>query len=253
MDRKLTIMIVEDDETACSSFKEIISKNDDLELIYTTNDSDIAHKNTDIMLLDVVILDLELHSGKGSGIDYLSRLSSLSYKPFIVVTTNNSSQITYKYVHENGCDFLIFKNESDYSEQKVINFILSMKNIIMNTSPKDTSKIESSYGEDKSTYISQIFNKLGISPKLLGYKYLRDAIILVSEGNDSNIYQILGKEYNKTSASIEHAMQNAINKAWNCSDTEALYQYYSAKIDLNRGCPTITEFIYYYADKLNSL
>ena len=45
-------------------------------------------------------------------------------------------------------------------------------------------------------------------------------------------------------------MQNAINKAWRTTDIEDLSINYTARISSEKGVPTMTEFIYYYADKL---
>lgn len=252
MNKTLTIMIIEDDEQACFNFKNIISKHHNLKLVFTTNDSKHALDKVKIFIPDVIILDLELHCGCGSGIEFLSKLS-ISPKPFIIVTTNNSSQLTYKFAHENGCDFLFHKNECDYSEEKVISFVLTMKNLILRYTKDNSSTNPSTEDDDKYSYIEEIFNKIGISPKLLGYKYLFDAIILVSEDSKDNLYSTIAKKYNKSNASVEHAMQNAINKAWNQTDTDILYKYYSARIDIKRGCPTVYEFVYYFATKLKKL
>ena len=62
----------------------------------------------------------------------------------------------------------------------------------------------------------------------------------------------IAKKYNKSSMSIERAMANAINKAWESSDIDDLEKYYTARIDILRGSPTIMEFVSYYADKIKS-
>ena len=48
----------------------------------------------------------------------------------------------------------------------------------------------------------------------------------------------------------ERAMQNAIHRAWKKADIEDLLKHYTAKVNSEKGCPTITEFICYYANKL---
>ena len=45
-------------------------------------------------------------------------------------------------------------------------------------------------------------------------------------------------------------MQNAIAKAWRTTPIDDLLKYYTAKISSDKGIPTITEFIYHYANKL---
>ena len=47
-------------------------------------------------------------------------------------------------------------------------------------------------------------------------------------------------------------MQNAIKSAWRTNDIDDLLTYYTAKINPNRGVPTLTEFIYYYANQITN-
>jgi hypothetical protein len=65
-----------------------------------------------------------------------------------------------------------------------------------------------------------------------------------------NICTTLGNKYSKTESSIERAIQNAINRAWKNTDIDDLLLHYTAKINSDKGVPTVTEFIYYYANKI---
>ena len=47
-------------------------------------------------------------------------------------------------------------------------------------------------------------------------------------------------------------MQNSINRAWSNQNPEELCKHYTAVINYERGVPTLTEFIYYYAAKLKN-
>ena len=47
-------------------------------------------------------------------------------------------------------------------------------------------------------------------------------------------------------------MQNAITRAWRSSPIDELLLHYTAKISQERGSPTLTEFIYYYANKIKN-
>ena len=66
----------------------------------------------------------------------------------------------------------------------------------------------------------------------------------------TNIYCILSEKYNKSKESIERAMQNAINRAWQTNNPKELSKYYTARIRSDRGVPTLMEFVHYYANKL---
>lgn len=143
MDR-LNILIVEDDYETCENFVKLMDKFPDINIIHITNDSSNALEQLNILLPDVVILDLELHIGSGSGLDFLSGINTMivSRIPYILVTTNNSSQVTYEHARQLGADFIISKHQNNYSEEYVLNFIKMMKTAIQNkTKPSTLSNI----------------------------------------------------------------------------------------------------------------
>jgi DNA-binding response OmpR family regulator len=68
MERKLSILLVEDDPNACKDMIEDIEELDDTALIGVTNNSTKAVDYIKDYLPDAVILDLELHQGSGNGL-----------------------------------------------------------------------------------------------------------------------------------------------------------------------------------------
>ena len=95
-------------------------------------------------------------------------------------------------------------------------------------------------------------NHVGINPKSKGYQYLIKAILIMMKEPTQNISVIVAMHFNKTEISVERAMQNAINRAWATSDINDLEKYYTAKINPEKGKPTLTEFICYYATKIKN-
>ena len=210
-------------------------------------------------LPDAVILDLELHQGGGDGLFFLAQLQQLelSKHPYILVTTNNSSNITYESARQLGADFILAKYQENYSAQYVVEFLRIMKKVIFSEKGKTASKItatEPSESKDKRLIqkIQHELNLIGISPKVVGYRYLTDAILATINEPKTRIFKVLGEKYKKTDASIERAMQNAINRAWRTSDIDDLLTYYTARIHSQKGVPTIMEFIFYYANKIQN-
>ena len=257
MEEIISILIIEDEEQICKQFENIIYSYPELHLVSTTNSSATGISYLREYQPDVVILDLELHKGSGSGLDFLKYVknNSLTLKPFVIVTTNNSSPMTHKFVHEMGCDFIMSKYEDDYSERKVIDLIITMKSIIAHnrlTSASEHNLHETPIIKEQRLrrIVTGSLNKVGINPKFLGCKYLVDAIILIIENSEADIGNEIGNKYKKTPASVIRAMQNAIDNAWKNTSTDDLETYYTARIDINRGAPTITEFVYYYAEKI---
>ena len=78
-----------------------------------------------IVFPDAIILDLELHEGGGNGLFFLSKLHDLGLEklPYILITTQNTSNVTLEAARQLGADFIITKYERDYSAQKACRVI----------------------------------------------------------------------------------------------------------------------------------
>lgn len=250
---ELSVLLVEDDIITCKKFYEYIDTKEDIFLANHTNSSKQAIEFIDYYHPDAIILDLELHMGNGTGIDVLTALQNFNYHPYILVTTNNTSQITYEHVRQLGADFIMYKHQEDYSEKNVIEFLLSLKNIIKgNTSHISTNYLDTPEFIEKklTTKINRELDAVGISPKALGYQYLTSAIRKIINGQTDNLLISIASEYKKSESSVERAMQNAINRTWTTSDLETLSKAYTGRVSSSKGSPTVTEFIFYYANKI---
>lgn len=253
-EQELTILLVEDDEKACEEIRSYTEQLDDITLLGVTNDADEALELAQDFMPDAIILDLELHVGSGNGIYFLSQLHRLKLRnmPYILITTHNTSNVTLEAVRQLGADFIITKYQKDYTGQKPIEVLRMMRNAIQRHSSSDTDAPPSpAESERKLTLrIQHELDHVGISPKAIGYQYLTEAITMATHRPTPNLARLIASKHNKTSASVERAMQNAINRAWSNSDPEDLSRYYTAVINYERGVPTLTEFVCHYANKL---
>ena len=256
---KLNILIVEDDYETCEKFVKSMENFPDIRIVHITNNSYNALEQLNVLIPDVIILDLELHTGSGSGIDFLSGINTMNISrfPYILVTTNNSSQVTYELARQLGADFIISKHQNNYSEEYVLNFIRMMKTAILNKTK--SSALSNLSPESPLVTAKQLKKRItreldlfGISPRVVGYEYLSDAIFMLAEKPVSNVSRILGEKYKRTSSSVERAMQNAINSAWRRLSVQELSQLYTAIIRSEKGVPTILEFTTYLARKVKN-
>lgn len=259
MEKCLSVLLVEDDDIACRDIMHYIDELDDLELIGITNNSKKAIEYVTGQLPDAVILDLELHQGGGNGLQFLNELKQLDLRfcPYILITTNNTSAITYEYARQSGADFIMSKHQSDYISKNAVDFLRIMKDAILSkkiSQAPEHNTVESPVQRNRRIIrrISTELDYVGISPKAVGYKYLLDAIQLIIDKPASNLCVVIGEKYGKTDASVERAMQNAINRAWRTSDINDLTEHYKARVSSEKGVPTLTEFIYYYANKIKN-
>ena len=257
MDRPLSVLLLEDEPIECQNFQRYVGSVEDVRLVGTTNSADEALRLVADHLPDAIILDLELHKGAGNGIAFLIELSKaqLSVAPYILVTTNNISPMTHEQVRRLGADFVMVKSQADYSAESVIEFLRSLKTVIQDVRKKqDAGKpIQESPAEAQKRRLAQVsaeMDQIGISPKAIGRRYLIDAILLLIGGQTHNQIPTIAQKYGKTDASVERAMQNAINGAWRTADVEDLQLYYTARVNSEKGVPTLTEFIFYFANKV---
>lgn len=258
---KIDLILIEDDVKTCNEYKKLIPYYGQLNLTGITSDADEAIQMIKKQPPNAIVLDLELHKGKGNGLSFLMELNKLNLpkNPFVLVVTNNISEVTHSAARNLGADFVITKNQNDYSVEMILNFLLTLEGTgVTLDSPKTGKPVSElkcgiSYIEKMQDQINKELDSIGISPKLKGRQYLRDAIELTCNKKRSNLCAEIAKTYSKTDASVERAMQTAINHAWHNTDIETLEKNYTAYINPRKGVPTVTEFIYYYADKVKRI
>lgn len=260
IEKPMPILLIEDNETEVNDFKNYTENRNDVYLVKTTNSSYEGLEYVKTYMPEGIILDLELHKGEGSGLEFLEELQKLEldFKPLIVVTTNVNSDIIYNHIRELGADFIFYKKQSDYNVEMVINSIVSLRVAIYRSktnSMRNRTTTEAPI-EHENRIKDKINNELdlvGISSHLKGRKYLFDAIFYLLENNgkdDDSVFYHLANMYKVGNSSVSRAMQTAINYAWRISPIEDLMIHYKARINVETGVPTPTEFIYYYADKI---
>jgi flavin-binding protein dodecin len=163
--------------------------------------------------------------------------------------------MTHDRVRQEGADFIMVKSQEDYSTENVIEFLRSLKKTIHESRKK--VKQRNDFDEDSphdikkrlEIRVTAEIDQIGISPKAMGRSYLIDAIMHRAEGHHGQVAAI-AKMYGKTEASVERAMQNAINRAWSTMQPDDLLLHYTARIHSEKGVPTVTEFVCHYANKM---
>ena len=255
----IEVLIVEDEPDDRDELLKVIDENPELfRLADYTDDGDEALKKVISLSPDAVILDLELNKGAGDGLEFLKNLqkTDINQPPIIVVATNNISNVVHETARSFGADYIITKTKRDYTANTPFEFLLSVRSTMLSKKPMRKISATEKLSKDEQLerrYLKAIcleMDKIGVSPRLKGYALLIEAILLVIQGKPDKIYSVLAKRHKKTTSAVERAMQNAINKTWNTTDMEILLTHYTARYRTSRGEPTLTEFIHYYANKV---
>ena len=263
MDTKkpMRLLLIEDDVAECIKFKDCANSRTDITFVGMTGSSIEGLQYVKTRIPEGVILDLELHKGKGSGLQFLAELreANLALRPIIIVTTNSPSNVVYNHVRDIGADLVFYKRQADYSPELVISTLLALRKSLHTVEhgdlPGDMQTIESP--EERRVRITERINTelelIGISVRYKGHTYIRESIFLLilndKDSSESVLYQV-AKNLNISYSSVLRAMQTAINKAWTTNNIEDLQKYYTARVNIHTGIPAPTDLIHYYADKI---
>ena len=141
MKQELTILLVEDDVQACEELQTSIAFTEGMCLVGTTNNTENAQEAVLAQLPDVILLDLELHEGGGNGLQFLYNLNrmQLPFRPYVIVTTHTTSEVTFASARKLGADFILAKYEEGYSAQYVVDFIQAVKDTVLTAKAKSNT------------------------------------------------------------------------------------------------------------------
>ena len=257
--KPITVLLLEDNENDCNEFRNFAKSRDDVCIVCATNSVTEALKQMVIYLPEVVIVDIELDNGEGSGIVFLEKLKeiSLEIKPIRIITTNLQSEVVDNYAHLGNADMIFHKKKENYSIELIFENIIALRKTLFSIKPGiEKEKINK---ETQAIHLERVANKInteldliGISGHLVGRKYLYDAIyyLLTEKNEETSVFYHLAKIYKKCNSAICRSMQTAIYRAWRTSPIEEIEIYYTAKYDYERGVPTPTQFLFYYVDKI---
>jgi len=258
--KPMPALLVEDDAAECLKFKNCAASRTDFTIIGETASSTEALRIVKNRLPEAIILDLELTKGEGTGLQFLAELNktALKLRPIVVVTTNIQAEVVYDRIHNMNVAFVFSKKQQGYCPELVLNTLLDLRKSLpaaQGEIDRDLWTIESPE-ELRTRIIDRIdaeLNDVGISIRLKGRKYLRDAIYLLvtKDKNDSGsvIYQV-ADQHKVNYNSIIRAIQVVIANAWETSDIETLKEKCPVHIDINTGIPAPTEFVHYYAETI---
>ena len=104
--------------------------------------------------------------------------------------------------------------------------------------------------------VSKMLRELGVPAHILGYKYLRTAILSCLEDETliisytRRLYPAIAKEYGSSPSKVERAIRHAIEVAWDRGTIEGFEQLFGCSVCPEKGKPTNAEFISAIVDSL---
>ncbi len=259
MEGKLNVAIADDNERILKVLDEMIESDDELSVVGKARNGEemydiIKKEKPDIVLIDIIMPKMD-------GISLMEKINkdvSISKMPKIIVMSAIGQEAICEDAFKMGANYYIMK---PFDSEMVINRIKSVNGqaIKKNTVNRMISASESKeeyIEKNLETFVTSIIHDVGVPAHIMGYHYLRDAIIM--SVNDSSmlngitkiLYPEIAKKHKSTSSRVERAIRHAIEVAFTRGNMESIEELFGYTVNSGKGKPTNSEFIALIADKI---
>lgn len=255
-------MIGDDNREFCELLREYVEAQPDMELV------GMAHQGIDVLQAvqletpDVLILDIIMPHLDGIGVlEQLAQLDLPRRPKIIMLTAFGQENITQK-VLEMGADYYVLK---PFSLDVLGTRLRQLAGVvplpatpppIPNVGMARVGVVLPLRTRNLDTDVTTIIQEIGIPPHIKGYRYLREAILLVVNRVEllnsitKELYPTIARNHGTTPSRVERAIRHAIEVAWNRGNQEVLQGLFGHTVHRDRGKPTNSEFIAMVADRL---
>ena len=252
-DRKITILLADDNKEFCDTLINYLEKHDDLDIIGVAYDGVEAYNKIVETKPDIAIIDGVMPRLDGLGVlEKLGLRQQPEHMPIcIVLSVITQDKITQKAI-ELGADYYIAK---PFDLEALVSRLRHLKEQLAHPQPQ-SAKNTFSKSINLETKVTGILHEIGVPAHIRGYHYMREAIMMAVEDIDvlnyitKELYPTIAKKCNTTPSRVERAIRHAIEVAWSRGKVDVIDQMFGYTINNHKGKPTNSEFIALIADRL---
>lgn len=241
MNSKKTVLIIDDIIQFTHLLHDMISTNDDFEVIGKCHDGIEGLDGIKTLEPDLVILDIIMPRLDGLGLlerlNELQQEGSLKKRPKILVLSAANQESIAKNALALGADYYMLK-PFDFNS-----LMARIKQMAHADDLEDGSVAGAEYK------IQTIMNTIGVPIHIKGYRYLLEAVMMIS-GNPELmnkmtlvVYPKIGEKFNTNGASVERAIRNAIELTLERGDHQEIKVMFGSLIHNKKGKVSNSEFI----------
>lgn len=255
---KIKIVIVDDNLQIKNAIVNYLKMQQDMEVVGQGSDGHeainlIKELEPDVILLDVIMPYLD-------GIEVLEQINTLKNKPqSIMVSAVGQEEVIQRAMKLGAAYYIVKPFEIDLLVKRIRELKRNKKNKdrqLVTYPKKEETKPINFHSKSVESFISKIIHEVGVPAHIKGYKFLREAIILVLK--DSNnleqitkvLYPKIARRYRTTTSRVERAIRHAIEIAWEKGNNEFISEIFGNTIYDSRKKPTNSEFIAIVSDKI---
>ncbi len=253
---KISVLIADDNEKMTDMLKNLIDKEEDMQVIDVTGDGNealllIRERKPDVVLLDTILPSLD-------GLALMERLSEEEKKQssIIVLSAMGQDALAEEAFMLGARYFLLKPFDTDSLIKKIRR--CDKNRIRENTDGKENLWERNDRADVVSLEIvvTNIIHEIGVPAHIKGYQYLRDSILLAVHDMDilnsitKQLYPTIALRNHTTSSRVERAIRHAIEVAWSRGKMDIIDSLFGYTVNAGKGKPTNSEFIALIADKI---
>ena len=248
METKTRVLIADIDEDFRRLLSDVLTREDDMELLDGTDNGVDALALTAELRPDIIVLDLVLL--KLDGLEVLRRLPEACPDTKAIVVSHLYRNELVKQCAALGAAYFI----PEPCDVPTLLDRIRQVNSFSRQEPLPAAKPNDATLE---ALVTEIIHEIGVPAHIKGYQYLRVAIFLTIIVLDIIIavtmllYLEVAKKFNTTPSRVERAIRHAIEVAWDRGDIETLQKFFGYTVSNIKGKPTNSEFIAMIADCLS--
>ncbi|WP_114165999.1 sporulation transcription factor Spo0A [Exiguobacterium sp. TNDT2] len=233
----ITLCIADDNREIVDLLTRHLESKDDIKIVGTAYDGEacldiVKTHQPDVLLLDIIMPHLD-------GIGVLERLQTelVDVKPEVIMLSAFGKDEVTKRAVQLGASYFLVK---PFNVQQLLTKIREL-------AAGSSREFEAMSPEELD--ISLLLQQLGISPRIKGFKYIRQAVVYVRERQEllglitKELYPMIAKEHETTASRVERAMRHAIKTAW--ENGMHNHEMFEGRPERERS-PKNSEFISYF-------
>ena len=189
----------------------------------------------DVLVLDMMLPGLD-------GVSILQAAADADIRPVVLATTKFASDYLAESAQRLGVEYMMVKPCDVKATASRLKELVERRNV------------PASAGPDPRNAVSNVLLSLGISVKLRGYAYLREAILETmrcpGQMVTKELYPKVGKLCDGTVVQVERSIRSAITKAWSKRDEDLWSLYFQKGPSGALERPTNAVFISAVAERM---
>lgn len=250
MDKKIKLMIIEDNTQLNEILTKYFSTKNDIEVVGSLTSPVEAAGMIKELQPDALIIDMIMP--EADGLSLLERFNTSEFEtmPATIVVSAVGNEKMVKLACDLGAKYYMIKPVNKDILYRRIQDMFGHRAIVAKRAP---APVRSRTLDEK---ITAVFLSIGIPAHIKGYHFLREAIKMVVKEPDlinsitKKLYPGIAVPFETSASKVERAIRHAIEVAWSRGKIENINQFIGYNIYTNNDKPTNGEFIALMADKL---